>query len=558
LAAHKDRILLDPKLFIRVKAVYATRAELALSVEERTLLEELYLDFVRNGAELDAKQKAKLEQVNKELALSMLAFGQNVRKEDNGFVLVLHKKDDLSGLPARAVTAAAEAAKARGRDLREKMFKAYIRRGSNGNAHDNRELIKKIMALRIKKAKMLGAKDWATFALQERMAKTPAAVAKLLDRVWAGALPAAKREVAAMQAIIDGAEKPKFALAPWDWWYYAEKVRQAKYQLDDNALRPYFKLDNVLGGAFWVATRLYGLTFVQRHDLPVYHVEVKTYEVKEADGRHVGLLYVDYFPRKSKRGGAWCGGFRDHVVHHGKTATPIVTNVGNFTRPTGAQPALLSLEEVETLFHEFGHALHSLLNKTVYPSSADEIKVDFVELPSQIMENWATEPEVLKHYAKHFESGEAMPDALIAKLKKAATFNQGFGTLEYLAASYLDLAWHQLESVEGVDVDAFGEGVSKKIGLISEIIPRYTSTNFRHIFSSGFYAAGYYSYLWSAVLDADAFATFKKEGLFDAKTARAFRELLEKGGSEDPMVLYKRFQGREPKIEPLLERRGLL
>ena len=581
IAAHQDRMLLDPGLFARLKQVYAAREGLSLTVEQRTLVEEIYQEFLRSGAELEAKEQERLKQINKELALSQLKFGQNVRKEDNGFSLLLDR-DDLGGLPARVAEAAAMAAKAQGkegkwlftlhkpsllpflqysdrRDLREKMYKGFVSRGANGGEHDNRELIKKILALRLEKSALLGSKTWADFVLQRRMARRPAEVRKLLDRVWDKALPAAKREVQAMQALIDGTEKPRFTLAPWDWWYYAEKVRQARYDLDDSALRPYFKLDNVLQGAFWVATRLYGLKFVVRTDLPVYHTEVQTYEVTEADGSHVGLLYVDYFPRKSKRGGAWCGGFREHTVRGGKEQTPIVTNVGNFTRPTAEQPSLLSLEEVNTLFHEFGHALHSLMNKTTYPTSGENIKVDFVELPSQVLENWATEPEVLKHYARHFESGEPMPEALIAKIVKARHFNQGFETVEYLAASYLDMAWHQLTSVKGVEVIPFGKQAMEKIGLIPEISPRYLSTNFQHIFSSEFYSAGYYSYLWSQVLDADAFAAFQDKGLFDAETARAFRkEVLEKGGSEDPMVLYKRFRGKEPAVEPLLRRRGML
>jgi peptidyl-dipeptidase Dcp len=580
LTAHRDQIMLDPGLFARLKQVHDKRASLKLTPEQRTLLEEYHVQFVRSGAELDVGAKEQLKRLNKELALAMLQFSQNVRKEDNGFALTLEQKEDLAGLPARVVEAAAKAAQERGqqgkwvftlhkpsllpflqhssrRELRERLFTAYIRRGANGNAQDNRALIKTIMTLRIKKANMLGAKTWADFALQRRMAKTPTAARGLLDRVWTAALPAAKREVAAMQKLIDRTEKKRFALQPWDWWYYAEKVRQAKYDLDDGALRPYFKLDNVLQGAFWVATRLYGLAFVQRKDLPVYHPEVQTYEVKEADGRHVGLLYVDYFPRKSKRGGAWCGGFREQMQRGGKRVAPIVTNVGNFTRPTDKQPSLLSLEEVRTLFHEFGHALHSLLNRTTYPTSAEEIKVDFVELPSQIMENWAVEPEVLRRYAKHFETGKPMPAALIDKLSKARHFNQGFETVEYVAASYLDLAWHELASLEGVEVDAHGTKAMKAVKLIPEIEPRYLSSNFRHIFSSGYYAAGYYSYLWAQVLDADAFAVFKAKGLFDKETARAFRALLEQGGSEDPMALYKRFRGAEPSVEPLLKRRGL-
>jgi len=582
LSAHRDRILQDAGLFARIKKVYQAREGLELTPEQKTLLRETYVGFVRGGAELDAAGKTALKKINSELALAMLQFNQNVRKEDNASALVLERKADLDGLPARVVEAAAQAAREQGkdgkwvitlhkpslfpfltysrrRDLRERMFSAYIRRGAGGNKQDNRALIKTIMTLRLRKAALLGSDTWAAFALDRRMARTPANVRKLLDRVWKGALPAAKREVEAMQAIIDAEEKPAFKLAPWDWWYYAEKVRQAKYDLDDDALRPYFKLENVLQkGAFWVAGRLYGLRFTERKDLPVYHPEVRVFQVKEKNGDHLGLLYVDYFPRKSKRGGAWCGELRGQMLKGGQRVAPLVTNVGNFTRPTRSQPSLLSLEEVNTLFHEFGHALHSLLSRTTYPSSGDNIKVDFVELPSQIMENWALEPEVLKRYALHHKSGEVMPRALMQKLARAQHFNQGFATVEYLAASYLDLAWHQLESMDGVEVAALEARAMKELGLIPQIVPRYTSTNFRHIFASDFYAAGYYSYMWSEVLDADAFDAFKERGLFDPATAKAFRELLERGGAEDPALLYRRFRKAEPSVEPLLRRRGLL
>ena len=582
LSGHRDRVLQDAGLFARIKKIYEARAKLDLSTEQRTLLQETYVRFVRGGAKLDDAGKAELKKLNEKLGLAMLQFNQSVRKEDNASALVLERKEDLDGLPARVVEAAAQAATEQGkeskwvislhkpslfpfltyskrRDLRERMFKAYIQRGANGGAHDNRALIKSIMKLRLRKAALLGFSTWADFALDRRMARNPANVRTLLDRVWKAALPAAQREVAAMQAIIDAEEKPKFSLEPWDWWYYAEKVRQAKYDLDDGALRPYFKLENVLQkGAFWVAGKLYGLRFTERKGLPVYHPEVRVFEVTEKDGSHLGLLFVDYFPRKSKRGGAWCGELRGQMHRDGKRVAPLVTNVGNFTRPTGSQPSLLSLEEVNTLFHEFGHALHALLARTTYPSSGDHIKVDFVELPSQIMENWALEPEVLKRYALHHETGKVMPDALMAKLARAQHFNQGFATVEYLAASYLDLAWHQRTSVDGVEVGTLEAKAMKEIGLIPQIVPRYTSTNFRHVFASDFYSAGYYSYMWSEVLDADAFAAFKDKGLFDQATAKAFRLLLEQGGAEDPALLYKRFRGSDPKVEPLLKRRGLV
>ena len=583
MSAHSDHILQDAGLFSRIKRVYQARDSLDLSPEQRTLLCETHVHFVRGGAELDGAGQAELKQINQQLALATLQFDQNVRKEDNDSVLVLDDEAALGGLPARVVDAAAQAAQERGlagkwavtlhkpslfpflqysrrRDLRRRMFEAYIQRGARDNDQDNRPLIKTIIALRLRKAALLGFDSWADFALDRRMARTPGEVRQLLDRVWRGARPAAVREVRAMQAIIDAEEEAPFELAPWDWWYYAEQVRQAEYALDDDALRPYFELDNVLHrGAFWVAGQLYGLRFAEREDLPVYHPEVQVFEVTDQDGDHLGLLYVDYFPRESKRGGAWCGGFRGQMVKAGQRVTPLVTNVGNFTRPTHSQPALLSLEEVNTLFHEFGHALHALLNRTTYPSSEDNIKVDFVELPSQIMENWALEPQVLEHYALHHETGQVMPRALMDRLARAQHFNQGFATVEYLAASYLDLAWHQLTVPEEIEVGAFEAEAMQQLGLVQQIVPRYTSTNFRHIFASTMYAAGYYSYMWSEVLDADAFAAFKERGLFDAATALAFRqEILERGGAEDPALLYRRFRGAEPTVEPLLRRRGLL
>jgi peptidyl-dipeptidase Dcp len=361
-----------------------------------------------------------------------------------------------------------------------------------------------------------------------------------------------------MQKMADS-EGGKFKLASWDWWYYAEKVRKARYDLDDKELRPYFEVNRVRQGAFDVATRLYGITFVERKDVPVYHKDVKAFEVLDADGTHLGLFYTDYFPRASKRGGAWCGTYRDSHRRDAKKVYPVVNNVGNFSMPTAEKPALLSFEEVTTLFHEFGHALHVLFNDTKYVRTADAVRVDFVELPSQIMENWAAEPAVLKMYARHYETEAPIPDELIAKLQQSATFNQGFGTVEYLAASLLDMDWHATNHEGEIDVDAFEKKTLDKIGLVPEIISRYRSSYFRHIFSGGYYAAGYYSYIWAAVLDADAFEAFKENGIFDQRTAAAFRtHVLSKGGTEDQMILYKRFRGADPKIEPLLKRRGLL
>ena len=580
LSKHADDIRLNEKLFARIKAIYEKKASLSLNPQQVTLLEEFYTEFVRGGAELDGAKKAELRKINQELASIKVQFGQNVLAEDNGYSLIINDKADLAGLPERVIQAAAKVAEERKlsgkwvftlhkpslipflqyadrRELRQKMLEAYTSRGDHGNEHDNKAILQKIASLRIKKVKLLGFKTFADFALVQRMAKTPKAAYDLIGQLWKAALPVATAEAQALQALIDQ-EGGKSKLEAWDWWYYAEKLRKAKYDLDENELRPYFKLQNVLEGVFTVAGKLYGLKFKLRTDLPIYHPEVNTYEVVEADGSHLGILYVDYFPRPSKRGGAWCGGFREQSRLDGKRVAPVITNVGNFTKPTDDKPALLSFEEVETLFHEFGHALHMLLSDTDYVSLGDKIKVDFVELPSQIMENWASEPEVLKMYARHFETNEPIPDALIEKIEKSKFFNQGFDTVEYLAACFLDMDWHMLESTEGLQVEKFEQASMGKIGLIPEIIVRYRSPYFQHIFRSDFYAAGYYSYIWSAVLDADAFEAFKEKGLFDQATAAKFRTLLERGGAEDPAKLYRDFRGADAKIEPLLKRRGML
>jgi peptidyl-dipeptidase Dcp len=581
LSRHYDNILLNQALFGRVKAVYEKRDGLSLSVEARTLLEETWQDFIRGGANLDAREQDELRAINEKLSVLTLQFGQNILKEDNGFQLVLEQEEDLAGLPERVVSGGARAAQEAGlsgkwlftlhkpslfpfmtystrRDLREKLYRGYIERGANGNALDNRKLLVDIIALRSRKATLFGFKNYAEFALSRRVAGTPENVSKLLTKLWQPALARAKSELAEMQALADR-EGATFKLASWDWWFYAEKVRKARYDLDDQELRPYFELGRVQQGAFDVAHKLYGIRFVLRRDVPTYHEDVKVFEVLDADGTHLGLFYTDFFPRASKRGGAWCGTYRDSHRRNGKKVYPVVNNVGNFSMPTAGKPALLSFEEVTTLFHEFGHALHVLFNDTRYVRTADAVRVDFVELPSQIMENWASEPEVLKMYARHYETGEPIPDELIGKMQRSATFNQGFGTVEYLAASILDMAWHTADIEGDVDVMAFEEEVLGQIGLIPEIVSRYRSPYFRHIFSGAYYAAGYYSYIWAAVLDADAFEAFKENGLFDRKTASAFREhVLSRGGSEDQMLLYKRFRGADPKIEPLLKRRGLI
>jgi len=556
LSAHQDDIILNGELFAKVKAVHDAKSGMRLTAEQTKLLDDFYKNFVRNGANLDETKKAKLREINEELSVLTLKFGENVLKENNTFEMVIEDEKDLAGLPDAAISGAAEAGAERGhegkwvftlhkpsmipflqyaenRALREKIFKAYINRGDNNNELDNKDTLAKIAALRVERANLLGYKTHAHFVLEENMAKEPETVYELLDELWTPALARAKAEAADMQKMID-AEGGSFELEAWDWWYYAEKIKKARYDLDEEMLRPYFELENVRQGAFELATRLYGITFTEITDIPKYHEDVKVFEVKEADGSHIGLLYVDYFPRESKRGGAWMSAFRKQSKRGGGNITPVIVNCGNFSKPTGDKPALLSWDEVTTLFHEFGHGLHGLLSECTYESlSGTSVATDFVELPSQIMENWASEPEVLKMYARHYETGQPMPDELIEKIRKARHFNQGFATTEYLAASFLDMDWHTLTEPKVLDPIAFEKESLDRIGLISEIVVRYRSPYFRHIFAGG-YASGYYSYIWAEVLDADAFQAFKETSLFDRKTAKAFRDnILAAGGTEE-------------------------
>ena len=578
MAAHRDDVLLNEALFQRVKVVWDARGRLTLTPDQERLLEKTWKNFIRGGALLSGEGRERLRSINGELASLSVKFGDNVLKETNAFQLVIENRDDLAGLPDRVVAGAAEAASGAGlrgkwlftlhepslwpflqnagnRELRRQIFTAYITRADHGTGTDNKTTLARIAALRAERAGLLGFKTHADFALDENVAKTPARVYELLDRLWTPAKAVAAREAEALRAAIK-ADGKEFKLEPYDWFYYAEKVRKARYDLDEQALRPYFKLDNVREGAFRVANQLYGITFTELRNVPVYHPEVKAYEVKDADGSHLAVFYVDYHPRAGKRGGAWSSRYRDTWVKDGTSIRPVVVNVCNFSRPAGDAPALLSLEEVETLFHEFGHGLNSMLSRVRY-RGLGSVPPDFVELPSQIMENWAREPEVLKAYARHWKTGEVIPDPLVAKIQKARRFNQGFATVEYLAASFLDMSWHTLAEPEQLDATAFENAAMAKIGMPAEIVPRYRSPYFRHIFG-GSYSAGYYSYVWSEVLDADAFQAFKAKGIFDPATARSFRtNVLERGGSEEPMTLYVRFRGREPSVEPLLERRGL-
>ena len=580
ISTHSDNIMLNKDLFVRIKAVYEKRKEMNLNAEQLRVTEKYYQDFVRSGADLPEDKQVELRKLNDELSMLCLKFGENILAETNkNFMLVIDNEADLKGLPADNITAAADAAKKAGkegkwlftlqkpswipflqydenRELRKKLYQGYLMRGNNNNANDNKEIVGKVAKLREQRAKLLGFDSHAAYVVDINMAKTPANIYDFLLKLWEPTLKRAKTELADMQALSDK-EGGKFKLEMSDWWYYAEKVRKARYDLDESAIKPYFSLDNVLKGMMYVSGKLYGIKFIERTDLPVYNEEVKAYEVQEADGTHIGILYFDFHPRPGKSGGAWCTTFRDSYYQDGKKVTPVVSIVCNFTRPVGDVPALLSLDEVTTLFHESGHALHGLFTDGPYRRTAGSVPRDFVELPSQVMENWATEPEVLRAYAKHYKTGEVMPEALITKITKSAQFNQGFLTGEYIAASLLDMDWHS-KSFTG-DVLAFEKASMDNIGLIPEIAPRYRSTYFSHIFSGGFdYSAGYYVYLWAAVLDADAFDAFKQSGnIFNPEIAAKFRTLLTKSGSDEGMVIYKNFRGQEPSIEPLLKNRGL-
>jgi len=580
LSLHEDEILLNDKLFQRVKAVYDQKDKLSLNQEQAKLLEETYKNFIRSGANLTSEQKERIKKINEELSVLTLQFGDNVLAETNNFKLVIDNKDDLAGLPESVITAAAEESKEPGkwvftlqkpswipflqysekRELREKLYKAMYNRGNNNNEFDNKEIIKKILTLRTERSQMLGFPNYAAFTLDDKMAKTPEKAFELLFKLWEPAVKNAKEEAADMQAMIDK-EGRKFKLQSWDWWYYAEKIRKQKYDLDEAELRPYFELNNVREGAFLLANKLYGIKFEELKNVPLPHPDARAFEVKEANGSHIGVLFVDYYPRESKRGGAWMDSFRNQYrTIDGKNVSPIITNVGNLSKPTGDLPALLSFEEVTTLFHEFGHGLHGLLSNCTYESLAGtSVPRDFVELPSQVMENWCSQPEMLKLFAKHYKTGEVIPQSLIDKIVAAKKFNQGFETVEYLAASILDMDYHVLASTEGLDIDKFETESMKKIGLPEEIIPRYKSTYFNHIWGGG-YAAGYYSYIWAEVLDADAFNAFVESGdIFNKQIATSFREnIISRGGTDEAMKMYLKFRGKEASIEPLLKKRGLL
>ncbi|MDY3141419.1 MAG: M3 family metallopeptidase [Parabacteroides sp.] len=577
---HSDDIMLNPKLFAQVKAVYDKRESLGLNAEQMKLLEETYKDFARGGANLPEDKQAQLRELNAEISMLQLTFGQNMLKETNAFQLVIDKQEDLSGLPDNLVANAAEAAKAAGmegkwlftlhnpsvmpflqyadnRALREEIFKGYINRGNQDNEADNKEVVRKLITKRLEKAQLMGYETYADFVLEDRMAKTPQAVYNLLDQLWKPAVAKAKEELADIQAEIRK-EGGNFEAEGWDWRYYFEKAKKAKFDLDENQVRPYLELNQVREGAFYVANKLYGITFTPLKDMPLPHPEAQAFECKDKDGTHLGVLYMDFFPRASKRGGAWCGTYRSQSYQDGKRVAPVVTIVCNFTQPAPGQPALLSADEASTLFHEFGHGLHNLF-KNVHYYGVSGVPRDFVELPSQVMEHWVFEPEVLKVYAKHYQTGEVIPAELIQKLSDSGKYGQGFATVEYLAASLLDMDYHVLKSVPAdLNVMQFEEKVLGDRGILKQIPSRYRTTYFNHTMGGG-YTAGYYSYVWAEVLDCDAFQAYVEKGnLFDQEVATKFRNyILTPGGIDDAMEMYKRFRGREPEVGPLLENRGL-
>ena len=577
LSEHSDNIFLNQDLYKRVAAVHAQEeaGKITLTTEQHYLLDKYYKEFIRSGAGLDAQKQERLREINKQLSTLTIEFGNHVLADNNDYLLVVDKKEDLAGLPEAVIEGAAHEAKAHGKDgkwvftlqessrtpllqyaqnreLRKNIYQAYTSLGNRGNANDNKDVLKQVLALRLEKAQLMGFSNYAEYQLSDNMAKTPQNALDLLYGLWKYSIKNAEAEAAELQKIMDREGKGE-KLEAWDWWYYAEKLRQEKYSLNEDEIKPYFSQEDVFNGLCMVVNKLYGIILTPCDSISVYNKDVKTYIVKDADGSLLGVFYSDYMPRASKRSGAWMSNFREEQ----EGVRPLIYNVASFTKPAGDIPSLLTIDEARTMFHEFGHALHGLLTQCKYKGvSGTSVARDFVELPSQIMEHWAVAPEVLKMYAKHYKTREAIPDSLIAKIENQALFNQGFMTTELLAAAILDMEMHCLTTMEGFDVLQFEKQLMDKIGLIPQIAPRYRSTYFNHIM--GGYAAGYYCYLWAERLDTDAFEAFKEHGLFDQATATSFRKnILEKGGSDDPMKLYVTFRGAEPSIEPLLQARGL-
>ena len=575
-----DGIILNDALFQRVKAVYEQRETLGLNDEQMRLLTETFKSFANNGANLPEDKKARLKEINQELGLLSLQFGNNVVAETNAYQLFITDEAELKGLPESAKAAAKEEAVAAGRpeawlftpkrtsftpvlqycenrELRKELLMAYTTRGNHDNENDNKNIIIRTMQLRVEKAQLFGYTNPADYILADCMAKDAKTVDTFLESVWAPSLKAAKREAKELQKLLNQ-DLPGEKLQPWDWWFYTEKLREAKYDLNEEELKPYFELNNVRNGAFLLAHELFGINFEKLENMPVYNPEVEVFKVTYADGGLVGILYTDYFPRAGKRPGAWMNNIcNQYVDANGVDHRPVIINVGNFNKPTQGNPSLLSMDDVETLFHEFGHALHGLLSKATYKSLAGtNTPRDFVELPSQFMENYCYHPQIMKTYAFHYQTGEVMPDELIEKINRASTFNEGFVMTELLSASILDMDYHKMTTTEAFDVNAFEEASMKNMQMIPEIITRYRSTFYNHIFTTG-YAAGYYSYTWSAVLDADAFAAFVETGdILNPEVAKRYLHLLEQGGTRDAQELYLEFRGKPADPKHLLEKKG--
>ena len=575
-----DGIILNDALFQRVKAVYEQRETLGLNDEQMRLLTETFKSFANNGANLPEDKKTRLKEINQELGLLSLQFGNNVVAETNAYQLFITDEAELKGLPESAKAAAKEEAVAAGRpeawlftpkrtsftpvlqycenrELRKELLMAYTTRGNHDNENDNKDIIVKTMQLRVEKAQLFGYTNPADYILADCMAKDAKTVDAFLESVWEPSLKAAKREAKELQKLLSQ-DLPGEKLQPWDWWFYTEKLREAKYDLNEEELKPYFELNNVRNGAFQLAHELFGINFEKLEGMPVYNPEVEVFKVTYADGSLVGILYTDYFPRAGKRPGAWMNNIcNQYVDANGVDHRPVIINVGNFNKPTQGNPSLLSMDDVETLFHEFGHALHGLLSKATYKSLAGtNTPRDFVELPSQFMENYCYHPQIMKTYAFHYQTGEVMPDELIEKINRASTFNEGFVMTELLSASILDMDYHKMTTTDAFDVNAFEEASMKNMQMIPEIITRYRSTFYNHIFTTG-YAAGYYSYTWSAVLDADAFAAFVETGdILNPEVAKRYLHLLEQGGTRDAQELYLEFRGKPADPKHLLKKKG--